>query len=74
MKWCELLGDRKDNVGIIPWAVPDCEEQARFFSCNVSPFIRKDERVVVIISDGLRYESAVEFTQVLNREFKGKTN
>lgn len=71
-KWCELLDDSKDSDGVIPWAVPDCEEQSRFFSRHISPFVKKDERIVVVISDALRYESAVEFTQILNREFKGE--
>ena len=73
VKWCELLDDNKDENGVIPWAIPDCREQARFYSDRISSFVRKDERVVVIISDGLRYESAVEFTQILNREFKGES-
>jgi uncharacterized protein (TIGR02687 family) len=72
VKWCELLDEGKDSDGVIPWAIPDCEEQTKFFSHNINPFVRKDERVVVIISDGLRYESAVELTQRINHEFKGE--
>ncbi|GHV47446.1 alkaline phosphatase [Clostridia bacterium] len=77
VKWCELLDNGAvENAGspggsVIPWAVPDCAEQARFYYNNVSPFVRKDERIVVIISDGLRYESAVELREILSHEFKG---
>jgi uncharacterized protein (TIGR02687 family) len=71
VKWCELLDNGADESGVIPWAVPGAAEQARFYSNSVSPYIRKDERIIVIISDGLRYESAVELREILSHEFKG---
>jgi uncharacterized protein (TIGR02687 family) len=71
VKWCALLDNGADENGVIPWAVPDCAEQARFYGSNVSSYIRRDERVVVIISDGLRYESAAELREILSHAFKG---
>jgi uncharacterized protein (TIGR02687 family) len=72
VKWCELLDNGAIEHGVIPWAVADCAEQARFYSNNVNSFVRKDERIVVIISDALRYESAVELREILSHEFKGE--
>lgn len=74
VKWCALLDDGADENGIIPWAIADVQEQARFYDRNVLPFVRKDERIVVIISDALRYESAVELSEILNREQKGESS
>ncbi len=73
VKWCALLDNGTNENGIIPWTVPDVQEQARFYDRHVLPTIRKDERMVVIISDALRYESAVELTEILNREQKGES-
>jgi hypothetical protein len=53
VKWCELLDNGADENGVIQWVAPDTSEQARFYSNNVSPFIRKDERVIVIVSDAI---------------------
>ncbi len=74
VKWCELLDNGKDANGTIAWSVPDCTEQARFYDRIVYPFVKRDERIVVVISDAFRYESAVEFATILNREHKGETN
>ncbi len=73
VKWCALLDNGTNENGIIPWTVPDVQEQARFYDRHVLPTIRKDERMVVIISDALRYESAVELSETLNRELKGES-
>lgn len=73
VKWCALLDGYADANGIIPWAVADVQEQARFYDRHVLPFVRKDERIVVIISDALRYESAIELSETLNREQKGES-
>ncbi len=73
VKWSALLdgGAREENG--IKWAVGGVSEQARFYKRHVKPFVQKDERIVVIISDGLRYESAAELSEMLNRELKGES-
>jgi uncharacterized protein (TIGR02687 family) len=45
--------------------------QKDFYRKYLSDYIHKDERVFVIISDGLRYEAAKEFCEILNTERKG---
>ena len=74
VKWCALLDNGAGENGLIPWAIADVQEQARFYDRNVLPFVRKDERIVVIISDALRYESAVELSEILNHEQKGESS
>lgn len=74
VKWCALLDDGMSENGLIPWRIPEVQEQAQFYDRQIQPFVHKDERVVVIISDALRYESAVELTETLNREQKGKSS
>lgn len=73
VKWCALLDQSADENGLIPWAIADVQEQKNFYDRQVQPFVSKDERVAVIISDALRYESAVELTERLNREQKGES-
>lgn len=73
-KWCALLDVGADENGLIPWSIADVEEQTRFYDRYVLPFVQKDERIVVIISDALRYESAVELSEILNRELKGESS
>jgi uncharacterized protein (TIGR02687 family) len=46
----------------------DCEAlpaQSRFFDRYVSPFLRKGRKVVVVVSDALRFEAAEEFARRL---------
>jgi len=63
MKWNSLWD------GVENWTLLGVTSQQDFFQ----RFARNDERVVVIISDGLRYESAVELNTKINREFKGES-
>jgi len=65
MKWCALWDDETK------WHLPGVTSQQGFYNRFVSGFVRDNERVVVIISDGLRYESAVELNALINREHKG---
>lgn len=74
VKWCALLDNGMDENGLIPWSIPEVQEQSHFYDRQALPFVRRDERVVVIISDALRYESAVELTETLNREQKGESS
>ncbi len=51
----------QDQVsGMINWAIPEYARQSAFYAKQVSEFRRKDQKVVVIISDALRFEVAEE--------------
>ncbi|MCL2361199.1 MAG: BREX-1 system phosphatase PglZ type A [Defluviitaleaceae bacterium] len=65
MKWSALLDETNT------WKTPGITAQQRFYNRHVGHFVRDNERVVVIISDGLRYESAQELNEIINREQKG---
>jgi uncharacterized protein (TIGR02687 family) len=70
-KWAEMLDGNSEN-GIINWRLSDVTPQQDFYSEYVKPFVKKDERIVVIISDAFRYESAVELTAKLRSETKAE--
>ena len=65
MKWCALWDDEDK------WLLPGVTSQQGFYDKYARRFVHYNERLVVIISDGLRYESAVELNNILNREQKG---
>lgn len=65
MKWCSLLEDETN------WQVPGITPQHGFYDKYVSRYVHNDERIIVIVSDALRYESAVELNALLNRTQKG---
>ena len=65
MKWCELWDDEKR------WQLPGVTSQQGFYEKYARRFVADNERLIVVISDGLRYESAVELNAILNREQKG---
>jgi len=65
MKWCGLWDDEA------AWRLPGVTPQQDFYNQYAYRFISDNERLIVIISDGLRYESAVELNAILNREQKG---
>jgi uncharacterized protein (TIGR02687 family) len=65
MKWCALWDDEA------VWQLPGVTSQQSFYDKYARRFVADNERLVVIISDGLRYESAVELNNILNREQKG---
>jgi uncharacterized protein (TIGR02687 family) len=79
MKWCSLWDDEQTSVGEadttfengMVWQLPDVTSQQGFYDKYARRFIADNERLIIIISDGLRYESAVEFNNILNREQKG---
>ncbi|OGO91753.1 MAG: TIGR02687 family protein [Clostridiales bacterium GWF2_38_85] len=73
VKWSESLETLKNDNGEIDWRIAGITPQTDFYSLNVRRFVRDNERIVVIISDALRYESAVELTQILNTEQKGSS-
>lgn len=65
VKWCAFLDDETT------WQVPGVTSQQGYYEKYVRRFVSDNERLVVIISDGLRYESAVELNAMLNGEQKG---
>jgi uncharacterized protein (TIGR02687 family) len=68
MKWCALWDDEEK------WQLPGVTSQQGFYNKYASRFVAENERLIVIISDGLRYESAVELNNILNREQKGASD
>lgn len=56
------------------WHSPILVGQNRFFTDHVQPFISKGQRLFVIISDALRYESGWEYLQKIQSEkrFEGE--
>ncbi|WP_296970673.1 PglZ domain-containing protein, partial [Tepidanaerobacter sp. EBM-38] len=68
IKWSDSLETLEQN-----WKISPLELQQDFYINHVKPYEDKDERVFVIISDGLRYEAAKELEEDLNTERKGST-
>lgn len=67
VKWCTLLDDEKK------WEIAGVSPQQRFYDKYVRKFVSDNERIIVIISDALRYESATELLKILNTEQKGSS-
>jgi uncharacterized protein (TIGR02687 family) len=55
------------------WQISGLGQQNNFYTETIQPYIKKGERVFVIISDALRYEAAMELSERLNNERKGST-
>jgi uncharacterized protein (TIGR02687 family) len=69
----QVWGERVQDELLNRWPIPLIEQQSSFYENHVFPVIEKNERdkVFVIISDALRYESAQELNTRLNRSGKG---
>ena len=67
VKWCALLDDEQN------WEVAGVSPQQKFYDNYVRKFVSDNERIIVIISDALRYESAKELLTLLNSEQKGSS-
>jgi uncharacterized protein (TIGR02687 family) len=50
------------------WATAVAPRQTDFFQNKVEPFLRRDNKVVVIISDALRNEAGVELVSLIRQE------
>lgn len=52
------------------WRIPGISNQQKFYASRVAPLLDSSNRrrVVVIISDALRYEAAVELCELINRK------
>ncbi|OBR91571.1 PglZ domain protein [Clostridium ragsdalei P11] len=69
VKWSNAISDElQDN-----WNIPLITQQKDFYNAFIKQHVIKGERVFVVVSDALRYESAKEFSDILNIERKGFT-
>lgn len=50
------------------WSIDNVISQKQFYQQWVTPYIKKENRVFVIISDALRYESATELRDIIVQE------
>lgn len=64
------LGDRFQSfVDLAPrWAADAVPQQRQFFEHWVRPFLRRDNKVCVIISDAMRYEIGDELLRMIRQE------
>ena len=64
------LGNRfQETVGSLPsWNIPSFQRQDSFFKYHIQPFLQKDNKVCVIISDALRYEIGEELQRAISQE------
>ena len=67
IKWSEALANHLPQS----YSLPGIKKQQGFYDDNVLPHIRRNERVFVIISDGLRYEIGEELRGLLQGELRG---
>ncbi len=56
---------------LLQYQIPGLIQQRDFYEEHVKTFVKKEERVFVIISDALRYEAGVELLEELNKELRG---
>ena len=66
------LGDNWQTAldGMTEWNIEKIFNQTQFYSQWVAPYLKKENRVFVIISDALRYESAAELRELILQEDK----
>lgn len=60
--WQKVIND------LSSWTTDTANSQQNFFKNHVQPFLRKKQRLFVIISDALRYECGAELTTILQSE------
>ena len=68
MKW----SNRVEEELIKDIRIDGLVKQQDFYKHYIASHISNEERVFVIISDAFRYEAAKEFTDILNRDRRGK--
>lgn len=71
LKLSEAWQNRLDKDGI--WANRS-KAQTDFFKLDVRPFLKKNTRLFVIISDALRYECGVSFESLMKKENRFTTS
>jgi len=68
LNWTNAIAGDLDSLGY----VSEINKQRDFYRSYVSPNVSKGNRVFVVISDALRFEVAVELSEVLSHTTKGK--
>lgn len=70
------LNDQWQQVvdGVEDWPAPDAPRQTDFFEQQVRPFLQRDKKVFVIVSDALRYEIAEELATRIRQEDRYEAN
>ncbi len=69
VKWSAAVQEEmQDN-----YLLAGINHQNYFYRDFVSPFIKNEERVFLIISDALRYEAGKELINLINKEVRGAT-
>lgn len=66
-KWSEALANHLPKG----YLIPGIDRQQEFYAGHISGHIKREERVFVIISDGLRYEVGRELQGLLQKELRG---
>lgn len=60
--WQQVVDDQ------VSWGAPKYSLQNQFFSQSVKPFLRKDRKVYVVISDALRFEIGDDLLSLIRQE------
>lgn len=70
------IGDNWQAVldGMGAWSIDNIIQQKQFYQHWVRPYINKENRIFVIISDALRYESAAELRDIILQEDRYTAN
>jgi len=68
--YLSVLGDRWQTQidSLTHWQIPNIKRQDQFFRHWVEPYLKKNKKVCVIISDALRYEVGVELVERICQE------
>ncbi len=68
-RWSDLIGSELQDT----WNIELIDNQSKFYSIYIDNILKRNDRdkVAVIISDGLRYETAVELKDVINKSTIG---
>lgn len=76
-RYLEVLSEKWDyaiqNESLTSWKIGTNSMQNEFYDLYIDKYAKNDNKVVVIISDGLRYEVAVELNNKLKKELRGTT-
>ena len=56
------------------WPTVGSSSQQSFFKTHIQPFVNKNQKVFVVISDALRYECAEELTTMIQNENRYQAN
>ena len=74
--WLLTIGNRWQSsvVDRMKWPINTNNTQRSFFKTHVHPYIKKKTRVVVVISDAMRYECAEELSRKIQIEKRFKAS